>query len=223
MSRAQGRYKILKGCRMAAAACLFLPVLAACSMDAPTNITERHVQVREDIYDTSRPAAQVTEGVAAQIGESYGRFGEGPLSLTVTYDPHSQHFTARRASEEAARIAGLLRNEGITDVRTEILPVMGQDAGAGPQALVRYRTYTALPPEGCRDIEDYPDNSAESLRSYKLGCSTESYLAKQVASPRDLLGREGTSPATGSRLTNIVNAYGSGEANPPLTGLSASE
>lgn len=223
MPRAKGRCKILKGCRMAAAAFLFLPVLAGCSMDAPTNMTEHRVRVQEDIYDTSYPAAQLTGNVAAQIGDGYRRFGEGPVALTVTYDPHSPHFTARGASEEAARIAGLLRREGITDVRTETLPVMGQDGGPGPQALVRYRTYTALPPEGCRDMEDYPDNSAESLRPYKLGCSTESYLAKQVASPRDLLGRDSIGPATGSRLTNIVNSYGSGEPNPPLTGLSASE
>jgi len=60
--------------------------------------------------------------------------------------------------------------------------------------------------------------------AYKLGCSTETLFARQIARPKDLKGQGTTDANTdGRRSANIVEGYRTGVQNESLGGERASE
>jgi len=59
---------------------------------------------------------------------------------------------------------------------------------------------------------------------YKMGCSVETMIARQIARPGDLLGRAPNSVyKDGRRISNQIEGVRSGAMNEPLGGESASE
>lgn len=191
---------------------------AACSLQSPTQFSQKRAEIVPGYADAQMPAAGTGSAQIHRMALSYARNGNGPMEITVTYDPHSRTNTARKANDEASRISALFREYGVHDFKADILPVADS---AASQLLVRYPTLTAQMPEGCRNAFDIDDTSAEAYRDYNMGCTTENYIAKQIYHPSDLLGREGTSPGSGARQNNVVDQYQSGKPNPPMKGISS--
>ncbi len=180
-------------------------LLPACSMDVPTTLTHNKAQVIEEMYRAETATAELDNEKLKWVASDYRDKGAGPISVTVTYNPKSKDNTASRASGNAARIAAVLRKEGRTEVNTEILPIHNSDSS---KTLLNYVSYRAEPPKGCNNFEDIDDTVHEDYRKYELGCSTESYLAQQVARPADLLGRGAVREELGARKhANNLEGY----------------
>ncbi len=103
-----------------------------------------------------------------------------------------------------------------------VLPVKGQ--GDYSRMIVRYDGYSAAAPKDCKNLLPGIDGDAlDHDGDYKLGCSIESVLARQVSRPADLLGNGVVDPTSeGRAAANIVDVYRAGLPNGPLDGESAS-
>lgn len=179
--------------------------LGGCSMDMPTALSQKPAEVVQETKRIELNASEVDDQVLAGIAQDYLYSGDGPVDLTVTYNPASKTNTAMMASDNVARMAAALKRNKVPVVRTDILPVSGAETSL---ALFRFAGYRAQMPSGCTNFEDIDDKVHENFRAYQLGCSTESYIAQQVARPRDLLGRGDIQEETGARKhANNIEAY----------------
>lgn len=201
---------------------LAVSFLGACEMYAPPSVNERRVEVHEQKVTQQIPVASLDDDSIAGIAHSYGQSGMGVMEVTVTYDPTSHNNTAMRAGDEAVRIARILREEGVTNVATNVLPVREQ--GSDALAIISYTSYQASAPSGCGELPGMTNPAIDHDPDYKLGCTVETVFAKQVADPSDLLGNAKASAYTDGRvLANQVESYRTGAPNEPLEGQSASE
>lgn len=195
--------------------------LAACSMSAPTFMSRKKIEVVEDVRHLNMETARLDKAALSDIAGEYLDHGDGPVHVTVTYDPAVRGNTAMMATDNAARISSSLRRLNVGDVEAEILPVHGQAAST---TLISYTNYTARAPGGCANFDTLDDNDPGNYRDYELGCSTETYIARQVARPQDLLGREGNENLEdGRKWGNVVEYHKEQVRNQPLNGEQASE
>jgi type IV pilus biogenesis protein CpaD/CtpE len=211
--------KIFVGRIFYMALALFLP---ACDMYEEGHLTPHRLQVHEEKFVFDAAVAELDQSYIAALGRDYESRGGGPIELTVTYDPHSRRNSAMRAGETAARLANAFRAEGMKDIRTNILPVL--DQGEMARAFVTFAAYTAAPPPGCSVMPGLEDMKVDHDPEYKIGCTVETQLSRQIARPRDLAGQAQNGPETdGRRAGNIVDVYRTGIPNQPLKGETASE
>ena len=199
--------------------------LAGCmNMYEPPTINDTPIQVKEEAFLQDVLVADVDDDYVEALGRHYRKHGSSTMDLLITYDPHSKDNTAMNATSKAADIAVALREEyGVTNVNVGIMPIASQHEE--PRLLVSYDSLYAQAPAGCngmmpgmggRPLENDPD--------YKLGCSIDTLIARQVAHPADLLGRGASNVTTeGRSAANIVDAYRSGAQNPSLDGEDVSE
>lgn len=185
------------------------------------NLTESRLQVEQQKFSEQISTAEFNEDFASNMGSYYRNHGEGTVDFTVLYDPTSRSNTAMDASQEASRIASLMRKNGMQDINANILPVneMGPDANV----LVTFTSYTASAPKDCGVMPGFKNTDISFNDEYKLGCTVETVFARQVARPKDLAGNANTGDTTdGRRAANIGDIYRSGAPNQPLEGQSAS-
>jgi hypothetical protein len=216
-----GKIRMLGGLALMLAA---VPMLAACDHDEPTHFVTSKMEVHPHPFNDNIATSAVDANVASIWGGDSERYGgDSPVTLTVTYDPRLHDFSKRHAESEAARIAAMLRKQGMPGVKTEVFPAAGVEGGS--RTMISYQSYMATPPSSCNGgtMDTIPDTGIEAIRDYRLGCTTQDYVARQVASPKDLLGRGETQDSNGRRQTNIVNTYSKGEPNTALQGLNASD
>lgn len=194
---------------------------AACDQYHESYVTPNRVQVQHERYTMEVPAVEADEAFYKGLAREYLRYGGDGLYLSFVYDPSSKQNTAMHASNQAVEAAKYLRGSGVRDVKTDILPV-GSSADAGT-LLVSYTKYSAHAPKDCSVMPGIENRGVETSYDYKQGCSIETYLARQVAKPKDLMGRGGV-PATssGRRAANMGSAHDYGVPNQPLEGESAS-
>lgn len=200
---------------------LFLGVLtlSGCEMHHPSYMTENRIQVQEQVYTEHYSH---TDFNAAAIANLYDRQGDGPLHLTVTYDPLSKTNTAMHAGDAAAAYARDLRKQGVALVESGILPI--KDSGEGSKVFVGYQSYSAQAPKDCGLISGLSGNILEAEADYKLGCSVDTVFARQIARPSDLAGQSEKQYTTdGRRSANIIETYRAGAPNDGLDGESASD
>lgn len=197
--------------------------MGGCSLSTPDHFSTGRLGVEERELSETVLVSQFDEKRVAEMAAHFAKSGEGPVELTVTYDPRSSKATAMHAHEEAKRIAYLLKKNGVEDVRADILPVM--DSGDEMKAMFSYSYYLALPPEGCETMPGVDGRAIDAQEDYKLGCTVDTLLVRQIARPRDLKGRsvEKDSVTDGRRAANIVDRYRSGVPNEPLEGGNASD
>lgn len=207
---------------------LCLGMTSGCSQDHDGNIspTITRVEVHKDQHAELYTSHDLKQEMLAQIAADYKRNGDGtPLTLTVQYDPSSSQNTAINATNHATKLAKGLREAGVSNVKSEIMPVL--DVGHHSKTLVTYNRYSAHAPEACEGnlmpgLNTTTDWKAN--RDYEYGCSVESQIAKQISRPSDLLGREGfDTPDDGRRAANIIELHRTGAPNEPLTGETATE
>ncbi len=195
--------------------------LSGCEMYAPGNLNTEKIQVREDVSFTDVPATRADEDFVRGVAHEYTRHGQGPLQLTVTYDPHNYRNTARMATDKGTSLVKALRAQGVSTVEMDILPVNGQ--GDESRVLVGYDSYAAQAPAGCKTMPGTEGMAIEPEADYRLGCTIQSLTARQVSNPKHLEGQGNTDPTTDGRSGgNIVDIVRSGAENKPLDGESAS-
>ena len=192
----------------------------ACSLDTPTKMTEKRLQVEHERFVEDTTVEAFDNAQVAALAQHYTRHGSGPLDLTVTYDPKSKETTAMGASAQAAKLVDDLRALGVSDVNANILPVKDS---AVSKLLITYDGYNALPPQDCEMMSGYKNRGTEVDPDYEMGCSVDTLFAKQIARPKDLNGQEDTtSTFDGRRASNITEIYRTGAPSAELNGESAS-
>ena len=185
------------------------------------SITENRVQVEQQKFSEQMTVSEFDEDFAASLGHYYSYHGEGTVDFSVLYDPKSRSNTAMHASQEASRIASLMRKNGIQDVKANILPV--NDLGSEANVMLSFTSYTASAPKDCGVMPGFADRDVSRDDDYMLGCTVETVFARQVARPKDLAGNDNAGDTTdGRRAANIGEIYRTGAPNQPLEGQSAS-
>lgn len=194
--------------------------LTGCLYEEGT-ITENRVQVKEDRIVQEVALADIDNGYVRGVAGHYRKHGDGPVDLTVTYDPHSKTNTAMHASNAASELVSAFKKQGLHDVNANIIPV--QSSGEDSVVLLSYTSYTAHAPRGCeKQMAGLNDTDIGHQFDYKMGCSIETVLSKQIARPKDLLGQGQDSTSDGRRGSNIVERYRTGTPNESLDGETAS-
>ncbi len=204
-------------------ACTAGVFLSGCAMTSPSHISAAPIEVRHDRYNEMLPVAAIDHDLTQMIGQHYGRFGQGPMDVTVTYLSGD---SGVKAGATATRIAKMMREVGIENVQTATLPV--NDATQVNQVMMQYDQVTAAPPKNCGthpgDSRDGLANSEDGrFQDYRFGCGVDTYLAQQVLRPKDLLGVAGIAPASGERASARLKDYRDGKDFKKLSGNNASE
>ncbi|MFP4097939.1 MAG: CpaD family pilus assembly lipoprotein [Alphaproteobacteria bacterium] len=204
---------------------LFSFGLTGCGVDLyePSIANNAPIQVREEAFLQDVAVADVDGEYIRSLARHYKKHGASAVDLLVTYDPHSKDYTAMKATGVVADIASSLRREyGIQDIHSGIMPVASQNDE--PRLLVSYDSLFAQRPEGCDGMmPGLEGRPVEWAKDYKLGCTVETLIARQVAHTSDLLGEGMSSDTTDGRSSaNIIEEYRSGIRNQPLEGVNAS-
>lgn len=208
---------------------LAVMALAACAELDPkaTRLNPHRAGITEGTYVRRIDADLLDNETLDRIGEEYYRHGAGLVNVTVTYDPASRDNTALTAQRTGARIANDLRVRGVRDIDVDVLPVKG----GGPdhaEVLLTFTRLGAAAPEACDEMPGMVTprtiSEEEDLGGYRLGCSIEGLIVRQLARPADLAGRpDPNRDSDGTRASEILlEGYLSGKQNEPLQGESAS-
>jgi len=122
-------------------------LLTACDLYEETSMnTSSKIQLQESRYSETYDVGNLDDVMLVSVVRHYTKHGDGPLDLTVTYDPKVSGAGAMKAGDEVSRIATFLRKKGISQVKAGIMPVV--NSGKDMQALVSYDSYYAAAPEG---------------------------------------------------------------------------
>jgi type IV pilus biogenesis protein CpaD/CtpE len=196
--------------------------ISACEMYSESVVSDRRLQVREENVNEQIPTRRANSEYVAKVADDYGQSGNGPLEMTITYDPQSKTNTAMHANDEAVRLSQAFRKQGVKEVLTSILPVREQ----GPESMVviSYASYQATAPANCGRMTGFDGPILEHDPDYKLGCTVETVFARQIANPTHLLG-ESKAPAysEGRAAANLIDPQRAGALNKPLKGEKASD
>lgn len=194
-------------------------LLAGCSLEAPTKMSQERVQVEHERFVEDSALDDVDAEKISVLAQHYDRHGEGPMELTVTYDPKSKSATAMKATNHVSKLVDALRKEGVSNVDANILPIKDSKVS---KVLIAYDGYNALAPKNCELMAGLEDRNVEADEDYKLGCSLDTLFAQQLVRPKDLKG-QGASNAysDGRRASNLTESYRSGALNPDLKGKTA--
>lgn len=178
-------------------------------------------QVFEDSEYERVPLSFVSPAYVQERAEHYRRFGGAGMSVTVVYDPdmrgHAQ--TAQNALTDV--LAGL-RSYGVQEIKGNVIPV--NNLASEPELLFSYTTYKAQGPEDCEIFTALQkERLVEVSEDYKFGCTVDTYFAKQIARPKDLMEpAKKMRPAEASRAAALIKDYREGIRNDPLVGEDAS-
>lgn len=196
--------------------------LGACTqVDMPSQIRPDRVQLQTQNYSERFTTADVGAAELDAIAADYGRYGSGEAEIIIAYDPLSRKNTAMKASDELHRISEELSKRNVHNLKSSILAV--ENSGDQSEMIIGYKSITALPPDDCQLMPGYETSQAEADFDYKMGCSTETMISRQVAHPEDLGGRAPeASGGDGRRGGAVVEPYRAGTPNSALSGESAS-
>lgn len=200
-----------------------LTLLAACEMTAPSHINASPIRVTAQTYSETMPATAFTPETAKLIGKDFRMQGQGPVDVTVVYGLNG---TDKKAMSDARRIGALLEQQGVGPVTLSTLPV--NEKGRGYDLMLTFKRVKAHPPADCGghpadDRAQISGNDNGRFESYRYGCGIDSYVAQQVARPRDLLGSDQMDSPDGSHYGNILKDYRDGKPAKDLKGQTASE
>ena len=206
---------------------LSLTSLTGCNggidMYAPDSVTHNRVQVSEDLFTQDVALSDADDAYLMWLAQHYMKHGgDTSLDMVVTYDPRSYRSTAMKAGNKASDIVSILRGRGVSNVKASVLPV--KDQGDVSRLLVSYNSYTASAPKDCPEVMPGMDGGGlEHNADYKIGCTIETVLARQIAKPSHLLGRGAKGGYKDGRASaNVVEGYRTGAPNESLDGESAS-
>ena len=204
---------------------------AACTLEEPTWVNSSRVEIHEEGFTDTFDTASLDAGTLRAIGVNYYRYGNGPMDVAVSYDPSSKSNTRSAAEAEVRRVQAELARQGVRNLRITATPA--EKSGDISKTLVSFPALTARGPEDCAMMpgyENYQTQTAENAeghpKDYRIGCSIETLIAKQVSRPGDMLGRPGFETNADARRQEVVvwrRGYYSNESFQPLDGETASD
>lgn len=189
-------------------------LLSGCSVESETWVSQAgRVEVHEDQFTDTFETAKINKGTLHAIGDYYDRFGNGPMNVVVSYDPQSKINSLTYAQTSLHAIQTGLSKAGVADLRGTVSAMRG--SGDISTTLISFPAITAAAPKGCGMMPGYDDPSANIPSDtnikppYGYGCTVESLLAKQVARPSDLLGKQGfETNGDGRRAERVLSGRG---------------
>ncbi len=199
----------------------------ACSFDVPTKFSSEKLQVvqvmDQDVFATDNLTKSTVENIAANHLGSF----DDEVDVTVTYDPQSSVNTKSKAEISAKRIGKYFYDVGVDAITTNVLPVLAPPNHS--VTTLRYTNVSAQVSDDCGLMPGYKNRedvgSTDIHKDYEYGCTYDSLLARQVANPSDLLGRDGfETPASGRQAQNKISESSRYSPTPAseLTGETAS-
>lgn len=170
-------------------------------------------QVSEDQFTDAFETAKLDRGMLHAIGDYYGRYGNGTMNVVVSYDPQSRINTVSNADRALTVIQNGLAKNGVRDLKGTVNAVKG--SGDISTTLVSFPALTASAPQGCGTMPGYMDPSQDIPNdtnidpTYGYGCTIETLLARQVARPSDLMGKQGfETNSDGRRAERVLSTRG---------------
>lgn len=191
--------------------------LSACSrMYKEGTLTQNRMQVAQEKYVREIPLGGAYQSEINEVSKHYSRHGDDVMVLTIAYNPAMQGQGAMRASQMAADISSQLRSNGITNVKTDVLPIKDL---AVMTAMFSYDSYSAKPPKDCDMMSGFEDRDHGDNMDYEMGCTVETVMSRQISRPKDLLGRDFENTHNDARgISNQIDGLHTGERNEPLGG-----
>ena len=200
-----------------------LLALPSCSVHEPHGLYETRLQAVKGFEEELIPVSALDSREIRARANHYEKFGNGPLLLTVTFNPNSKVISASKARMQLASLVKRFEREGVRNIQSDLLAV--NDWLDEARVMISYETVRADQPEGCQELMPGLHNTnLDGSVTYKLGCGTDTIFARQIAKPRHLIPNNDGAEATseGRRAANIVETYRSGVPNEALGGESAS-
>lgn len=206
-------------------------LLTGCSVESETWVTSERVSIQQDQFTDTFETAKLNGAMVHAVADHYARFGNGPLKMVVSYDTQSKVNTRGNAQNAANIIQSALYKNGVRDVQMALSEMRG--SGDVSTTLISFNAITASAPKGCGGMMPGYDNPSADIPNdtaikppYKYGCTVESLLARQVARPSDLMGKQGfETNSDGRRAERVLSTrgyYGDKE-NKKLSGETASD
>lgn len=194
-------------------------LLSGCSLDVDSQFSQEPITLHHDVEAQTFAQEEFSVGQVQAIADHYKRYGNGPLNITVAYDPSSRHKTAMWTTDKLGEIVSLFAMKDVRSVATDIMPARGVEGGA--QVLIGYQTVSAEPPKDCTLMGGMGDREVYPHEDYKYGCSISTQLVRQVYSPKDLAGNDVNPDVGGARraVSSVLN-YKYAVPNEPLEGES---
>jgi len=201
---------------------LFVPLmgLTACTQTTPSMMNSAPLTVSEETIIDQISFDAVTSATIAHMANYYLDNATGALGLALTYDPRSKSFGRSRATKEVAKLADILRHEGVETINTRVMPV----ANSEPVLVINYDSAVVNGPAGCGEtpgLKDY--QTGRFIGDYKFGCGVENMFAKQVSDPTDLYGNSGLGPRQARRAAIVVENDAAGVRNTSMQGVETNE
>jgi pilus biogenesis lipoprotein CpaD len=213
-------HSIQKTCLIAVLLALSLPLLAACDVTAPSQVTTGKIRLSTQTKNIVLPAQAVDKAQVENIAADYARTGKGKVTVLVSYlDGNPVNEIKARQRGNAYKNA--LQRSGLSTVEVNTVSVATPpDAG---QAIISYHALTASAPKNCDRITGYQGgDTLDNMKKYPIGCETKSILSQMIADPSDLMGKAGTEKDDSRRAGATVETYKTGTPNQPLKGMQAS-
>ncbi|MCM2344168.1 MAG: CpaD family pilus assembly protein [Alphaproteobacteria bacterium] len=191
--------------------------LSACAqIDMPSHVSQQRPQLVTENYSSNYVVADLGPAQFDEMAARFGRHGSGTLEVIVGYDPHSKKNTAMKATDQLHRVLGELSQRGVRNVKGSILAL--DNSGDQSEMMIGYKSVNAEGPADCEMMPGYDNSQAQTDYDYKLGCTVNTLIARQVAHPEDLGGRAVPVEADGRRTGAMVEPYRSGQPNSALSG-----
>jgi type IV pilus biogenesis protein CpaD/CtpE len=213
-------HSVKKTCLIAVLLTLSLPLLAACDVTAPSQVTTGKIRLSTQTKTIVLPAQTVDKEQVETITADYARTGKGKISVLVSYlDGNPVNEIKARQRGNAYKSA--FQRRGIPKVEVNTVSVATPtDAN---QAIISYHALTASAPKNCDRLTGYQGgDTLDNMRTYPIGCETKSILSQMIADPSDLMGKAGTAKDDARRAGAVVEPYKAGTPNQPLKGMQAS-
>ena len=191
-------------------------LLSACTQTTPSMMNTSPIEMARETVVEQIPVSQINKGVIENLAKHYAENANGPLDLTMTYEPKSRSYTAMKALHQLGHIKKDFKAMGVTNVTTQTLAVPQGKASL----MVSYDIVTARGPSDCDVMPGLEHNeTGRFIGDYKFGCSVETATARQIADPADLEGNAGLAVRDARRESIVVEGYSSAEPRPPLEGV----
>jgi type IV pilus biogenesis protein CpaD/CtpE len=198
-------------------------LLTACSTwETPTYISQdKKAALASSDTRFEEQTRNVDLKLLRAVADDYRKNGTGAVKIIVTYEPHSKVNTAYKATSNLGNIVSGLKNEGITEFDTEILPITG--GGGISKTYISY-TGVKLSESDCEMMDGLSHSNTTINKDYEMGCSVDRLMIRQVANPKDLVGAPTSRNNVGDarRAAIVTDGYRSGTRE-ELTGDTFSE
>jgi pilus biogenesis lipoprotein CpaD len=196
----------------------FALTVSACDVTTPSDVNTSKLKVKDQVITETLSADHVDLKHVAAIAQKVTRNGNGEVDLTIPYLQGGMV----RAEDLGTAYKDAFARQHVSHVSVALVAMTGsQDADS---IVASYQVLTAQQAEGCGRIPGYQGpEDMDNYDGYQYGCETQANLAKEIADPTDLLGKENPTEANSRRNGAIIEPYMLGTPNTPLKGMSASD